>query len=82
VAPQFPPVSAEEKFARQIIARHRQRMDWAMHVPEFEPFFKQGLSQLGLPPPRRGIGLRGLVDSMMLEAKKDCCSGCCRITAV
>jgi RNA polymerase sigma factor (sigma-70 family) len=71
LATPFPPVSAEEKFARQIIARHRQRMDWAMHVPEFEPFFKQGLSQLGLPPPRRGIGLRGLVDSMMLEAKKD-----------
>jgi RNA polymerase sigma factor (sigma-70 family) len=67
----FPPISAEEKFARQTIARHRQRMDWAMHVPEFEPFFKEGLNALGLPPPRRGIGLRGLVDSMMLEAKKD-----------
>jgi len=67
----LPPISAEERTARQTIARHRQRLDWAMHVPEFEPFFKQGLEELGLPPPRRGIGLRALVDSMMLEAKKD-----------
>ncbi len=42
-----------------------------MHVPEFEPFFREGIKELGLPPPRRGIGLRALVDSMMLEAKKD-----------
>ncbi|HVU39344.1 MAG TPA: sigma-70 family RNA polymerase sigma factor [Opitutales bacterium] len=69
-----PPVfaqSPEERAARQAIARHRSRLDWAMHLPEFEPFFKEGLKQLGLPPPRRGIGLRALVDSMMLEAKKD-----------
>ncbi len=65
------PVSLEERIARQTIVRYRQRLVWAMHVPEFEPFFKQGLEQLGLPPPRRGIGLRALVDSMMLEAKKD-----------
>jgi len=65
------PQSPEERFARQMIARHRQRLDWAMHLPEFEPFFKEGLIQLGLPAPRRGIGLRALVDSMMLEAKKD-----------
>ncbi len=70
-APAFPPVSAEEKTARRTIVRYRQRMDWALHVPEFELFFKEGLEQLGLPPPRRGIGLRALVDSMMLEAKKD-----------
>jgi len=63
--------SLEERSARQTITRHRQRLDWAMHLPEFEPFFKEGLVQLGLPPPRRGIGLRALVDSMMLEAKKD-----------
>jgi RNA polymerase sigma factor (sigma-70 family) len=67
----YPPIAPEEKSARQTIARHRQRMDWALHVPEFESFFKEGLTHLGLPPPRRGIGLRGLVDSMMLEAKKD-----------
>jgi RNA polymerase nonessential primary-like sigma factor len=67
----LPPISAEERAARQAITRHRQRMNWSMHVPEFEPFFKEGLEKLGLPPPRRGIGLRALVDSMMLEAKKD-----------
>ncbi len=65
------PQTTEERTARQAITRHRQRLDWAMHLPEFEPFFKEGLKQLGLPPPRRGIGLRALVDSMMLEAKKD-----------
>lgn len=65
------PQSPEERAARQAITRHRQRLDWAMHLPEFEPFFREGLKQLGLPPPRRGIGLRALVDSMMLEAKKD-----------
>jgi len=67
----LPPISAEERAARQAITRHRQRLHWSMHVPEFEPFFKDGLQKLGLPPPRRGIGLRALVDSMMLEAKKD-----------
>ena len=65
------PVSTEERVARQTIVHYRQRLIWALHVPEFEPFFKEGLEQLGLPPPRRGIGLRALVDSMMLEAKKD-----------
>ncbi len=69
--PVFAPQSEEERLARQAIARHRQLLDWAMHVPEFEPFFKEGLKMLGLPPPRRGIGLRALVNSMMLEAKKD-----------
>ena len=67
----LPPISMEERVARQAITRHRQRLNWSMHVPEFEPFFKEGLEKLGLPPPRRGIGLRALVDSMMLEAKKD-----------
>jgi len=71
VVPNFAVQSQEERQARQMIARHRQRLDWAMHLPEFEPFFKEGLKELSLPPPRRGIGLRGLVDSMMLEAKKD-----------
>src|SRR5262245_57551433 len=66
----LPPVSAEEKAARLVIARYRQRLDWATHVPDFEDLFKDGLSDLGLPPPRRGIGLRALVDSMMLEHKK------------
>jgi len=67
----LPPISAEERAARQAITRHRLRLDWSLRVPEFEPFFKEGLEKLGLPPPRRGIGLRALVDSMMLEAKKD-----------
>jgi RNA polymerase sigma factor (sigma-70 family) len=66
-----PVQTPEEKSSRQTIARHRQRLDWAMHVPEFEPLFREGLRELGLPPPRRGIGLRALVDSMMLESKKD-----------
>ena len=33
------PQSPEERAARQAITRHRQRLDWAMHLPEFEPFF-------------------------------------------
>ncbi|HTB62986.1 MAG TPA: hypothetical protein VK737_05300, partial [Opitutales bacterium] len=37
--PAFPPVSAEEKTARRTIVRYRQRMDWALHIPEFELFF-------------------------------------------
>jgi RNA polymerase sigma factor (sigma-70 family) len=67
----FQQISQEERAARQAITGHRQRLNWSLHVPEFEPFFKDGLEKLGLPPPRRGIGLRALVDSMMLEAKKD-----------
>jgi len=67
----FQQISPEERAARQAITGHRQRLNWSLHVPEFEPFFKDGLEKLGLPPPRRGIGLRALVDSMMLEAKKD-----------
>ncbi len=69
--PAFPPLSPEELLARKNIARHREQLDWALHVPEFEPLFKPGLEDLGLPIPRRGIGLRALVDSLMLEAKKD-----------
>jgi RNA polymerase nonessential primary-like sigma factor len=66
-----PAISPEEATARTVIARYRQRLDWAMHVPEFEPLFKTGLEDVGLPVPRRGIGLRALVDSLMLESKKD-----------
>jgi RNA polymerase nonessential primary-like sigma factor len=69
VPPQL--LSPEEIFARKTVARHREHLDWAMHVPAFEPFFQQGLEELSLPVPRRGIGLRALVDSMMLESKKD-----------
>lgn len=71
LAPVSSPLSPEELLARKNIARHREQLDWALHVPEFEPLFKPGLDELGLPIPRRGIGLRALVDSMMLEAKKD-----------
>jgi RNA polymerase sigma factor (sigma-70 family) len=66
-----PSLLPEELDARKTIAHHREQLDWALHVPEFEPLFEQGLNELGLPIPRRGIGLRALVDSMMLEAKKD-----------
>ncbi len=67
----LPPLSPEEKAARRVIARYRQRLDWAMHIPAFEPHFHDGLVAVGLPIPRRGIGLRALVDSLMLESKKD-----------
>jgi len=64
-------ISSSERSARQTIVRYRQSLDWVLHVPEFERPFEQGLNVLGMPEPRRGIGLRALLDSMMIEAKKD-----------
>lgn len=58
-----------ERACRRIISRHRQRVDWVLHVPEWEPLFAEGLVALDLPQPRRGINLRAVLDSLLLESK-------------
>lgn len=40
-----------------------------MHMPEFEPYLGEGLVALGLPQPRRGINLRSVLDTLLLENK-------------
>lgn len=58
-----------ERDCRRIIARHRQRIDWLLHIPEWEPHYAEGLVELSLPQPRRGINLRAVLDSLLLENK-------------
>jgi RNA polymerase sigma factor (sigma-70 family) len=60
-----------EEACRQFIARHRGHLDWLLHLPALEPLLPHGLKALGLPQPRRGIGLRAVVDSLALQHKKD-----------
>lgn len=58
-----------ERACRRIIARHRRKVDWMMHIPEWEQLFLYGLMDLELPQPRRGINLRAVLDSLPLESK-------------
>ncbi len=58
-----------ERACRRIIARHRQRIDWMLHIPDWEGHYGEGLVALSLPQPRRGINLRAVLDSLLLENK-------------
>lgn len=62
---------AGEEACRHFITRHRGHLDWVLRLPCFEPLLVHGLKALRLPQPRRGIGLRAVVDSLALEYKKD-----------
>lgn len=58
-----------ERACRRVIARHRAKVDWMLRVPQWEELFGEGLVALGLPQPRRGINLRAVLDSLLLENK-------------
>lgn len=44
-------------------------MEWVLTQPAWEELYEQGLQELGLPQPRRGINLRAVIDSLLLENK-------------
>lgn len=58
-----------ERACRKIISRHRQRIDWMLQIPDWEALYGEGLVDLNMPQPRRGINLRSVVDSLLLENK-------------
>ncbi|MBC2595064.1 sigma-70 family RNA polymerase sigma factor [Ruficoccus amylovorans] len=60
-----------ERACRGIIAAYRRSLDWVLHLPLWEGLDEQGLRELGLPQPRRGINLRAVVDSLLLENKHE-----------
>ncbi len=59
-----------ERLCRKTISRHRIQVDYLLHVPEFEDLYLTGLEELSLPLPRRGINLRALLDSLLVEYKQ------------
>lgn len=59
-----------ERLCRKTISRHRIQIDYLLHVPEFEDLYLPGLEDLALPLPRRGINLRALLDSLLVEYKQ------------
>ena len=60
-----------ERACRGIIAAYRRSLDWVLHLPMWETLHEDGLRELGLPQPRRGINLRSVVDSLLLENKHE-----------
>lgn len=59
----------QETVSRQIIASYRQRLEWMLLIPEWEPLFVRGLEELSLPGPRKGIGLRPALNALLIENK-------------
>jgi len=58
-----------ERDCRRTISRYRQRIDWLLKIPEWEAIYAAGLVEKSLPQPRRGINLRTVLDSLLLEHK-------------
>lgn len=58
-----------ERSCRKIIARYRKRVDWMLTIPQWEALYAQGLIEKNLPQPRRGINLRSVLESLLLEHK-------------
>ena len=61
------PVS--ERQCRKTIARHRKLVNSMLHIPHWDDLYENGLKTLELPQPRRGINLRSVLDSLLLENK-------------
>ncbi|MGE9292304.1 MAG: sigma factor, partial [Puniceicoccales bacterium] len=59
-----------ERGCRGVIAAYRRSLDWVLQLPLWEKLDAEGLKELGLPQPRRGINLRSVVDSLLLENKQ------------
>ncbi len=60
-----------ERSCRSIIAVYRRHMDWILHLEHWEPLYAEALVELNLPQPRRGINLRAVIDSLLLENKHE-----------
>jgi len=58
-----------ERVCRCVIAGHRKKIDWILRIPQWEKVYGRGLTELGLPQPRRGINLRAVLDSLLIEHK-------------
>jgi RNA polymerase sigma factor (sigma-70 family) len=58
-----------EQACRRMIASYREQMEWLIRLPELESCLSDGLVQLNLPQPRRGINLRSVLDTLLLENK-------------
>lgn len=63
--------SLEETVSRQIIASYRERLEWMLRIPELETLFAEGLEELKLPGPRKGIGLRPALSALLIENKSN-----------
>ena len=61
------PANAPERVCRQIIRRHRDRLQWLTHLPELEQGLHLALENMGLAP-GKGATFRGRLDSIMLDA--------------
>ncbi|WP_309399457.1 sigma-70 family RNA polymerase sigma factor [Cerasicoccus maritimus] len=59
-----------ERLCRKTISRHRVQVDYLLHVPDWDALYQPGLEDLSLPLPRRGINLRSLLDSLLVEYKQ------------
>lgn len=59
----------QETVSRRIIASYRRRLEWILHIPEWESIFAAGLEELKMPGPRKGIGLRPAINALLIENK-------------
>lgn len=55
--------------ARGIVVQYRRRLDWTLHVPQFEELLEPCLEELDLPRRRQGIGLRAAADALPIQHK-------------
>jgi RNA polymerase sigma factor (sigma-70 family) len=61
--------SPEETVSRKVVAEYRQRLDWMLRIPQWESLLAEGLEELALPSPRKGIGLRPALNALLIENK-------------
>lgn len=64
-------LSVEETVCRRIIADYRVKLDYFLMLPCMEAVYEEGLSELDLPGPRKGIGLRAALSALLLENRYD-----------
>lgn len=65
----LPSRGCEVGVQRRIVARHRGLLDWLLRVPEWSTLYAQGLTELGLPGQRQGIGFNAALMSLPIESK-------------
>ncbi|MEX2382715.1 MAG: sigma-70 family RNA polymerase sigma factor [Opitutales bacterium] len=58
-----------EAVCRRVIVAYRNKLEFILMIPEWEPIFLEGLKELNLPGPRKGIGLRPALNALLIENK-------------